>query len=141
MLSVLSAAASRLPSKVHQVRCLRVISGSGSLRCTHAGVQEQCTAYEYVEQRQGWQAEQKHLNKELDKHAKQAAKVQCNCNVFCQCLSHITMMSCAGALQALGICSNIPHAGRLLHTHCCLLAPYSNCKYDKQVSTNFTMEV
>ncbi|KAL0021618.1 hypothetical protein WJX79_009112 [Trebouxia sp. C0005] len=38
------------------------------------GVEEHCTAYQYVEQRQGWDAEQRRLKKELDKHDKQAAK-------------------------------------------------------------------
>ena len=43
--------------------------------CLHAGVAEHCTDYQYVEQRQGWDAEQRRLKKELEKHDKQAAKV------------------------------------------------------------------
>ena len=39
------------------------------------GVEEHCILYEYVEQRHGWESEQKRLKKELDKHGKQAAKV------------------------------------------------------------------
>ncbi|KAL0039732.1 hypothetical protein WJX77_006357 [Trebouxia sp. C0004] len=38
------------------------------------GVEEHCTDYQYVEQRQGWDAEQRRLKKELEKHDKQAAK-------------------------------------------------------------------
>jgi len=38
-------------------------------------VEEHCTDYQYVEQRQGWDAEQRRLKKELDMHDKQAAKV------------------------------------------------------------------
>ena len=43
--------------------------------CLHAGVEEHCTDYQYVEQRQGWDVEQRRLKKELEKHDKQAAKV------------------------------------------------------------------
>ena len=43
--------------------------------CSCAGVEEHCTEYLYVEQRQGWEAEQRRLKKELEKHSKQAAKV------------------------------------------------------------------
>ena len=39
------------------------------------GVEELCTEYQYVEQRQGWAAEERRISKELDKHGKQAAKV------------------------------------------------------------------
>lgn len=38
------------------------------------GVEEHCTDYQYVEQRQGWDAEQRRLKQELEKHGKQAAK-------------------------------------------------------------------
>ena len=40
-----------------------------------AGVEQHCTEYQYVEQRQGWEAEQRRLKKELEKHSKQATKV------------------------------------------------------------------
>lgn len=43
--------------------------------CSCVGVEEHCTEYLYVEQRQGWEAEQRRLKKELEKHSKQAAKV------------------------------------------------------------------
>ena len=41
-----------------------------------AGVEEHCKEYQYVEQRQGWEAEQRRLKKELEKHSKQATKVR-----------------------------------------------------------------
>ena len=40
------------------------------------GVEEHCKEYQYVEQRQGWEAEQRRLKKELEKHSKQATKVR-----------------------------------------------------------------
>ena len=41
-----------------------------------AGVEEHCKEYLYVEQRQGWEAEQRRLKKELEKHSQQATKVR-----------------------------------------------------------------
>ena len=38
-------------------------------------MEEHCKEYQYVEQRQGWEAEQRRLKKELEKHSKQATKV------------------------------------------------------------------
>ena len=39
-------------------------------------MEEHCKEYQYVEQRQGWDAEQRRLKKELEKHSKQATKVR-----------------------------------------------------------------
>lgn len=47
-----------------------------SLKLCWIGVEDQCQEYEYVEQRQGWEAEQRRLQKELDRHSKQATKVR-----------------------------------------------------------------
>ena len=54
-----------------------------------AGVEEHCKEYRYVEQRQGWEAEQRRLKKELEKHNKQATKVRpasgCVLTLGCWC--------------------------------------------------------
>ncbi|KAL3143605.1 hypothetical protein ABBQ38_002402 [Trebouxia sp. C0009 RCD-2024] len=49
-------------------------NSKASLELCWAGVEEHCKEYQYVEQRQGWEAEQRRLQKELDKHSKQATK-------------------------------------------------------------------
>lgn len=67
----------------------------------NAGVEEHCEEYRYVEQRQGWEAEQRRLKKELEKHNKQATKVRaclelcssllvlgCSCHLYRTCFGH-----------------------------------------------------
>ncbi len=60
--------------------------------CLLVGVEEHCAEYQYVEQRHGWEAEQKRLNKEQDKHGKQAAKVGV-CVITASCPLHTTARS------------------------------------------------
>lgn len=62
----------------------------------HAGVEEHCTDYQYVEQRQGWDAEQRRLKKELEKHDKQAAKVAPAWQSLAQCLHSGAFLPCCG---------------------------------------------
>ena len=60
--------------------------------CSCVGVEEHCTEYLYVEQRQGWEAEQRRLKKELEKHSKQAAKVGCTASLLVLSSSRPSML-------------------------------------------------
>ena len=72
-----------------------LLHGKGLLPTTScdggAGVEEHCKEYQYVEQRQGWEAEQRRLKKELEKHTKHATKVR---PAFKLCSSPLAVACC-----------------------------------------------